>query len=307
MKNFPNAVVKTQDFDPSMLQSLFDRARTMKGRREKILDSMIMCSLFYEPSTRTRHSFESAMYRLGGNVIGTENAEEFSSAAKGESLEDTIQMESSYSDIIVLRHKKDDAAMCAAKITNKPLINAGCGTIGQHPTQAFLDLFTMENRLGGIDGISIGFMGDIKNSRVIRSNAYLLGKYTGVKQHFISPKSLGLADDMKEHFAEHGIGYIEHESPDEVIGELDVLYVTRAQRERMSAEEQKKYQNGSGYKLDLALASRMRKGSIRMHPLPRVDEITTEVDNLPGSVYLTDQIDSGLHVRMALLAIMLGR
>ncbi|MDO8548358.1 MAG: aspartate carbamoyltransferase [bacterium] len=303
---FPREVTRTQDFEPPLLQKLFDRARTMRHRREKLLEGQIMCSLFYEPSTRTRHRFESAMYRLGGNVIGTENAREFSSVAKGESLEHTIRVESKYSDLIVLRHTENDAAERAARVTEKPIINAGCGT-GQHPTQAFLDLFTIENCLGSIDGISIAFFGDVKHSRVVRSNAYLLGKYQNVKQHFISPKELQLEDDIKEHFREHKIPYWEHENIYDIIGEIDVLYVTRLQLERLAPEIRKKYQNGSGYRVDRKLAEAMPKGSVRMHPLPIKDEVDPEVDDMKGTVYLKEQIENGLLISMALLAMMLGR
>ncbi len=263
-----------------------------------------MCSLFYEPSTRTRFSFESAMLRLGGNYIGTDNAREFSSAAKGETLEDTIRVIGKYAHIIVLRHNVTDAAKRAAAVSSVPVINAGCGD-GQHPTQALLDVYTIRHKLGRLENLRVAMMGDLRHGRTVRSLAYLLAKYPGVKIFFASPPELSLKQDMRMHLHEHKVEFVEYENINDIIDLVDVLYVTRLQTERMHEEDSIRL--GGSYKLHRGLAQRMREGSIIMHPLPRVDEISTDVDTLPGAVYLDEQVESGLLVRMAIFKTMLAK
>lgn len=253
-----------------------------------------MCSLFYEPSTRTRLSFESAHLKLGGSVIGTENAKEFSSSVKGETLEDSIRVISSYSDLIVLRHSDNLAAEHAAKVSSCPIINAGSGT-GQHPTQSLTDLYTIQRRCGRIDGISIAIAGDLKHGRTARSLAYLLSRYPGVRLYFIAPPELQMDDDLIEHLISKGVHFGTFDSFEPVISEVDVIYQTRLQRERHGKENHH-------YNLDITAetVSKMKPGSIVMHPLPRNGEIHPEVDNLPNAAYF-EQAANSLWMRMALL------
>ena len=189
-------VVESQQFGRKLLSSLFSMADKLEKKTETPLKGKIMAALFYEPSTRTRFSFESAMLRLGGSVITTENAKEFSSAAKGETLEDSIRVINNYVDVIVLRHYEEGASARAARVSRVPVINAGDGA-GQHPTQALLDLYTIKKELGKIDGISIAFVGDLLHGRTIRSLSYLLGKYKNIKIYFVSPRALKVGEDIK--------------------------------------------------------------------------------------------------------------
>jgi aspartate carbamoyltransferase catalytic subunit len=295
-------IVESQQFDRGFINDIFSVADSLEKKIETPLRGKIMASLFYEPSTRTRFSFESAMLRLGGNVITTENAREFSSAAKGETLEDSIRVVNNYADVIVLRHYEVGASERAASVSKIPVINAGDGT-GQHPTQALLDLYTIKKELGKIDGITIALVGDLKHGRTIRSLAYLLGKYKGVKIYFVSPKSLRVGDDIKAYLKKHKVSFKETENLESAIESLDVLYQTRIQKERF--EDKKEYEKLKGfYQIDLKLVSKMKKKSIVMHPLPRVDEILTEVDKSPRAAYFK-QARYGLLVRMALLKYLL--
>lgn len=262
----------------------------------------ILASLFYEPSTRTRLSFESAMQRLGGMIISTENAKEFSSAAKGETLEDSIRIIDNYADAIVLRHFENDAAARAAAVSDVPIINAGSGA-GQHPTQALLDLYTIERECGRVEGLTVALCGDLKYGRTIRSLAYLLGKFNGVRIIFASPKELGVHSDIKEYLDRHKVPYAETNSLEHIIDEVDVLYQTRIQKERF--EDPALYEQvKDGFVIDAPFAQKMRKGAILMHPLPRNGEIATSVDALPQAVYFK-QAAYGVLVRMALLKFLL--
>ncbi len=243
------------------------------------------------------------MLRLGGSVITTENAKEFSSAAKGETLEDSIRVVNAYADIIVLRHYEEGAAKRAASVSKAPIINAGDG-IGQHPTQALLDLYTIRRELGRVEGITIALVGDLKHGRTIRSLAYLLGKYSKVKIYFVSPAPLGIAADIKEYLKKHRVVFKEVESLESVIDSIDVLYQTRIQKERFKTD--KEYREFKGYyQVDSKLISKMRPKAIVMHPLPRVDEILPEVDASPKAVYFK-QARYGLFIRMALLKYLLA-
>ena len=189
-------ILESQQFDLKTLQQIFRSADSFEKNQSRPLKGKIMATLFYEPSTRTRFSFESAMIRLGGGVITTENAAVFSSAAKGETLEDTIRVVSYYADVIVLRHPERGASERAAAVSKVPIINGGDGA-GQHPTQALLDLYTIQRELGKIDDITIVFVGDLKNGRAVRSLAYLLAKYRNIRIVFVSPKGLKIGEDFK--------------------------------------------------------------------------------------------------------------
>lgn len=262
----------------------------------------ILANLFFEPSTRTRLSFESAMYRLGGKVLGFADAEA-TSVKKGEVLSDTVKMASSYSDIIAIRNPLEGAAKVAADVSAVPVINAGDGG-HQHPTQTLLDLFTLLKEKGRIDGLSIGLFGDLKYGRTVHSLAYALSLFSGVKVYCISPAQLKMPGYIISRAAENGISISEHEDIGEVISKLDMLYGTRIQKERFGSEKEYLDVKG-GYVIDKKIMSQAKKDMILMHPLPRIDEIAYEVDSDPRAVYFK-QAAYGVPVRMALIALMLG-
>ena len=291
-------IVESQQFNRKSIGDIFALADTLEHTRDQSLTGKIMASLFYEPSTRTRFSFESAMLRLGGSVITTENAKEFSSVSKGETLEDSIRIVNTYVDIIVLRHDEEGASKRASLVSQVPIINAGDGT-GQHPTQALLDLYTIQRELGKIDGIHIAFVGDLKHGRTIRSLSYLLGNFNNITIDFVSPEGLRVGDDIKLYLTEHGVTFHETEDLDALKEKIDVLYQTRIQKERFTSTEE--YQKFKGcYQINREFADSMKTQSIIMHPLPRVDEILPEVDASPHAVYFK-QAYYGLLIRMALL------
>ena len=295
-------LVETQQFTRERLKKLFQLATSLENTREETLHGKILASVFYEPSTRTRFSFESAMYRLGGHVMTTENARDFSSAAKGETLEDSIRVMSYYADVIVLRHPEIGAAERAATVSSVPIINAGDGA-GQHPTQALLDLYTIERELGRIDGIHVVIVGDMRHYRSARSLAYLLSKYKNVKITGVTAPELTISDELRAHLSENNIEYAETASLDEAMREADVIYQTRIQKERLTPEA---YERTKGkYVIDRPLADSMKEGAVIIHPLPRVGEIMPEVDDSPHAVYFK-QVGYGLIVRMALLKTLLG-
>lgn len=291
-------IIESQQFDKKNIDKIFALAGALEKKSDNSLKGKIMASLFYEPSTRTRLSFESAMQKLGGSVITTENAKEFSSAIKGETLEDSIKVISNYADVIVLRHYEQGSSLRASMVSEVPVINAGDG-IGQHPTQALLDLYTIKKELGKVEGVTIALVGDLKHGRTIRSLAYLLGKYTNITIYFVSPKELRVDTDIKAYLEKHNVTYYETEDLESTVGIIDVLYQTRIQKERFVSEEA--YLRFKGcYKVDTNLESKMKKGSIIMHPLPRVDEIDVKIDNSPKAAYFK-QAKYGLYIRMALL------
>jgi aspartate carbamoyltransferase catalytic subunit len=300
-------VVESQQFDRPLLEKVFGEAEEMekvvlRGGSDE-LKGRIMASLFYEPSTRTRLSFEAAMIRLGGEALGTESASEFSSVAKGETLEDTIQIVSAYCDVIVLRHFDVGASKRAAAVSPVPVINAGDGP-GQHPTQALLDLYTINKELGRVDGLRIAMVGDLANGRTVRSLSYLLSKYEGVELVFVAPPAVAMGRDIKAHLRERGVAYTETSDLDAVLPEVDVVYQTRIQKERFG-NKQAEYRRVAGvYVMDERSMSLMRPGAVLMHPLPRVGEISPEVDNDPRAAYFR-QARNGLFIRMALLRMLL--
>jgi aspartate carbamoyltransferase catalytic subunit len=301
-------VVEAQDFNRGMLEQLFRLARDMEevalGGPCSALTGRVMASLFYEESTRTRFSFESAMHKLGGAVISTENAKQFSSVSKGETLEDTIRILNGYADVIVLRHYESGSAKRAAGVSKVPVINAGDGT-GQHPTQAFLDLYTIEKELGRIDGISIAVVGDLANGRTVRSLCYLLTKYRGVRIYMVAPEVVRMGDDIKGYLSRHDVWFAEQPNLEQVAGKVDVLYQTRIQKERF-ADRERDYQQARGvYVVNREILGLMKPDAVVMHPLPRVDEIDPEVDDDPRAAYFR-QAQNGVFIRMALLAACLG-
>jgi aspartate carbamoyltransferase catalytic subunit len=294
-------VIESQQFSRTILEDLFARSEEMKREPHHFMGRLagqVMAALFYEPSTRTRLSFEAAMLRLGGDAIGTDNAREFSSAAKGETLEDTIRIVSGYADVIVLRHNEEGAAKRAAAVSTVPVINAGDGP-GQHPTQALLDLYTIRDELSRIDGVRVAMVGDLANGRTVRSLAYLLSKFKDIKLWFVAPPQVAMRDDLKAHLDEHHVPWVETQDLESVLPEVDVVYMTRIQKERFSDPEDYNAVKGV-YRIDKSSLALMRKYAILLHPLPRVDEIATEVDDDPRAAYFR-QARNGLHIRMALL------
>jgi aspartate carbamoyltransferase catalytic subunit len=299
----PKHIVESQQFTVPLLMELFDRTNQMKkivargGTRD--YENKIMATLFYKPSTRTRFSFESAMYRLGGKVLTTEQAQEFSSEIKGETLEDTIQIISNYCDAIILRHSEEGGAKRAAAVSPVPLINAGDGSGGQHPTQALLDLYTIYNECETLDGLSIAFIGALDHGRTVRSLAYLMSKFNRAKLYFIAPDEMQIKPDILEHLDENNISYQLANNTEDIINKVDVVYQTRIDRERLSNKDI----DLNTYNIDTAVLQRMKYNSIIMHPLPRSVEINPAVDSDPRAAYFR-QTQNGLFVRMALLTML---
>jgi len=299
-------VVESQQFSRDVLDEIFERADQMRDSPHRAagrLHGRIMAALFYEPSTRTRLSFESAMLRLGGQTMGTDNAKEFSSAAKGETLEDTIRIVSGYADAIVLRHPEEGAARRAAAVADVPVINAGDGR-GQHPTQALLDVYTIRDELGRLDDVRVAMVGDLANGRTVRSLAYLLTRYRGVDLTFVAPPQVAMGRDIKDHLDQCGVRWREVADLDRVLPEVDVVYQTRIQKERFASEEEYRQVRGT-YLIGPAEVERMRPDAVLMHPLPRVDEIAPEVDGDPRAAYFR-QARNGVQIRMALLDMVLS-
>lgn len=302
-------VIEAQQFDLPTLAELFETAEQMEKLVERggstEFQNRIMATLFYEPSTRTRFSFETAMHRLGGRVISTENAAEFSSVSKGETLEDTIRIMNGYADVIVLRHSEVGASRRAAAVSRVPIINAGDG-VGQHPTQALLDLYTVRKEIGGIDGLRIAMVGDLAQGRTVRSLAYLLSKFQNIRMYFVAPPLLRMKEDILSHLREHNVWFREESELAKVVPEVQVVYQTRIQKERFG-DRIADYENCRGvYIINEECLKLMKPDTIIMHPLPRLDEITMDVDRDPRAAYFR-QAQNGLYVRMALLALLLAR
>lgn len=290
-----------QFLDKSLLDKLFASASDFSemplADYPKPLEHLTIATLFYEPSTRTRLSFETAIQNLGAHLISTENASQFSSAAKGETIEDTALTINGYADGIVLRHSEIGAAERAAAVSGVPIINAGDGA-GEHPTQALLDLFTVQKAKGKIDGLKIGLVGDLLNGRTIHSLAQLLAIYN-VELFLIAPKSLKIPKEYTELLEKNKVAFSEHENWDDLLDKLDVLYMTRVQKERFKFIEDYQAIKDS-FILTPALVKQMKKDAIILHPLPRVNEIDTAVDSDPRALYF-QQVRNGLYMRMALL------
>jgi aspartate carbamoyltransferase catalytic subunit len=302
-------VIESQQFDQPTINEIFRTAAEMENMRSSdLLRGRIMASLFYEPSTRTRLSFEAAMCRLGGQVISTENAQQFSSKAKGESLEDSIRVISGYCDVIVLRYHKEGGASRAQKFSKVPVINAGDGR-GQHPTQALLDLYTISKAFGKLNGLTIAMVGDLANGRTVRSLSYLLGKhFSDNKIIFVSPEQTRMGDDVKQYLTSHRIDWEETFDLKSIAAQADVVYQTRVQRERFqdgdSATYEQVIKESERFNINGDTLEQMKQNSIIMHPLPRVTEISYIVDSDPRARYF-EQAENGLYVRMALLKMIL--
>lgn len=292
-------LTEPEKLDRPLVEQLLEAAAAFEAAGRVVMNRLagrLLATLFYEPSTRTRLSFEAAMLRLGGQVLSTENAGQASSAAKGESLEDTIRVVGEYADAIVLRHPEIGAAGRAADVARVPVINAGDGA-GHHPTQALLDLYTIKKELGRLDHLRVGLVGDLRHGRTARSLATLLTRFPGNELVLVSPADLRLGDEVRDGIEARAI----HETSDlaGVVSDLDVLYQTRIQVERFATAEAAARYRGS-YVVTLELMRRLPEQAIVMHPLPRVGEIDPAVDADPRAAYFR-QAGNGLWMRMAVL------
>ncbi|MGB4588120.1 MAG: aspartate carbamoyltransferase [Clostridiaceae bacterium] len=293
-------LVEPEDFSLEELTDLVDKGLEIYADRipyQNACAGKIMASLFFEPSTRTKLSFDSAMMRLGGQVLGFSDAST-SSTSKGESLADTIKVVSSYSDIIVMRHPKEGAPLLATHFSEVPVINGGDGG-HQHPTQTLTDLITIKKCKGRLDNMKIGFCGDLKYGRTVHSLIRTLARFGNKEFYLISPEELSLPSSLKNQLEREGVKLIEMHYLEEVVEELDILYMTRIQKERFFNEEDYIRLKNS-YILNKDKIANAKEDMIIMHPLPRVNEISNEVDSDPRAVYF-EQSKLGVYIRMALI------
>jgi aspartate carbamoyltransferase catalytic subunit len=303
-------IIEAQQFDKETIEMIFALADEMQKTPKEshyLLRGKIMATFFYEASTRTRLSFESAMHRLGGSVISTENAREFSSVSKGETLEDSIRIIDAYADVIVLRYDKEGGALRAQNFSKVPVINAGDGP-GQHPTQALLDLYTIRKEFGVLDGLKIAMIGDLANGRTVRSLCYFLAKHFSKNEIiFVSPEQVKMKNDIKEYLDVHQVNWRETDDFNEAISVADVFYQTRVQKERFEDTPEiyeQVMESGKKLIIDQGKVQKMKETAIVMHPFPRVNELSYSVDKDPRARYF-EQAENGLYVRMALLKMIL--
>ncbi len=301
-------ILSVNQFSRADLDYVFGVAHEMRNMVERVgtfdlLKGKILANLFYEPSTRTSSSFMAAMQRLGGAVIPISEVK-YSSVAKGESLPDTVRTLGCYADVIVIRHPEVGSAALAAQHAGKPVINAGDG-VGEHPTQALLDTFTIREELGRLDDLTVTMLGDLKYGRTVHSLARILTKFGGVRLNYVSPEILRMPRYVMDEVAAKGVPQAEYATLDRVLPETDVLYVTRVQRERF--EDPAEYDKvKDAYVVSPETMMPAKAGMIVMHPLPRVTEIAMAFDADPRAAYFR-QMEYGLYVRMALLAMVLGK
>jgi aspartate carbamoyltransferase catalytic subunit len=301
-------VLSVDQFDREKLAYIFNRAEEMRAMVDRVhgvdlLKGRVLACLFYEPSTRTSASFIAAMERLGGSVIPITQGVQFSSVSKGETLADTVRTLEQYSDVIVLRHPEIGSAKVAAEAAGIPVINAGDGA-GEHPTQALLDLFTIQEEMGRIDGLKVAMVGDLRFGRTVHSLTKLLLHFD-VSLRFVSPEILRMPLKIMNEVRDAGINARETHDVADVIENADVLYVTRVQKERFSDLDQYNEVKDQ-YIITPELLERAKDKMVVMHPLPRVGEIKTEVDTDPRAAYFR-QVQNGMYIRMALLAAVLGK
>jgi aspartate carbamoyltransferase catalytic subunit len=296
-------IVSIEDFLQQEINHILDVSKTMEALAKTgsdMLKGKILATLFFEPSTRTRLSFETAMLKLGGSNIGFADSE-IASVKKGENLADTVRTVENYADAIALRHSLEGAAKVAAEFSKIPVINAGTGA-EEHPTQAFIDLYTIRKEKGKIDGLKVALVGDLRYGRTVHSLAYALALYN-VELLLISPETLRMRNDVLQTINDK-IPVTENANLETIISQIDVLYVTRIQKERFPDASEYAKVKGT-YKIDLRTLKGAKKGLIILHPLPRVDEIAAEVDATPQARYF-QQVWNGIVVRMALLSMVLG-
>jgi aspartate carbamoyltransferase catalytic subunit len=298
-------IIESQQFTLPMLRELFDRTREMEtvlkrgGTRD--YEKKIMASLFYESGTLTRFSFESAMERLGGRIISTQNASHFFSTTSDDTLEDTIRVVDDFCDVIVLRHNTVGGAKRAAEVATCSIINAGDGKGGQHPTQALLDLYTIHKATNKLDGLKVAMVGCLSDGRTVRSLSYLLGKYERVKLYFVAPPSLQMKEDMLAHLSENHVWYTLEENLHAVLPEVDAVYITTIEREQFKGTDDEYLKYRKQYYIDKHAMQLMNEKAIVMNPLPREGEIDRAVDADPRAAYF-QQTKNGIIIRMALLA-----
>lgn len=300
-------VVSISDLNKDEIRAILDQAaqfekQLSEGQRLTLLNGRILATVFYEPSTRTRLSFESAMHRLGGAVISVAEARTSSSAAKGETIYDSGRMLESYADVIVQRHPAIGSARALADAASVPVLNAGDGT-GEHPSQALLDLFTIQREKGTLDGLTVAMVGDLKNGRTVHSLSRALAHWK-TKLILCAPAALRMPAELVEQLRGQGLVVIETENMAAALGQADVTYVTRIQQERFAQIEEYLQYKGV-YVITAEAIAKAKAGITILHPLPRVDEITTDVDPLPNAAYFR-QARYGVFTRMALLAMVLG-
>jgi len=301
---FQKDIISVRDLDKQKLEVIFEATNKIiamdPAKRREIARGKTLGYLFYEPSTRTRLSFEAAMALIGGTSLGISDVSS-SSTQKGESLADTVKIMSIYSDVLVLRHSLDGSSRFAAEVSSKPVINGGSGT-EEHPTQAIQDLFTIKKEKNKIDGLKIGIVGDLKYGRTVYSLLHALGNYN-VEVHLISPQALKIRLDSTYDIKKH-LSFTESTSLEEYIDDLDVVYVTRIQKERFQDEEEYLKVKGS-YVIGLDMVKKMKEDAIILHPLPRLDEISVEVDKTKQARYFK-QAEYGKYTRAALLGLLLN-
>jgi aspartate carbamoyltransferase catalytic subunit len=304
---FHRDLVGIDDLSQNDILAILDQAANFEqsvgqGKPMNLLNGRILATVFYEPSTRTRLSFESAMYRLGGSVVSAADARSSSSAAKGETIFDSGKMLESYADVIVQRHPALGSARDLAYAASVPVINAGDGT-GEHPTQALLDLFTIQREKGRLNDLTIAMVGDLKNGRTVHSLSKALAHWN-VKLIFVTPPALAMPQDFLDVLSARGVRFEQTRDLESALGKSDVVYVTRIQQERFDSLDEYVAYRGM-YVIDAETLRAAKPNLTVMHPLPRVDEISTDVDTLPNAAYFR-QARYGVCVRMALLAMVLG-
>jgi aspartate carbamoyltransferase len=308
MNFFHTSIISVDQFSKTDIRKVFELADYYRKNLDdgKVLTDLkgkVLTALFYEPSSRTFASHIAAMQRLGGSIIPIQGVT-FSSVAKGETLEDTVRAFASYSDVIALRHPQEGASRIAAEYSTVPIINAGDGT-GEHPTQALLDLYTIQSKLGRIDSLSVAMVGDLKYGRTVHSLSKLLSLYKKITLYFVCPKTSPMPKPIISLLTKRGVQIKTVRSINEIISIVDVLYMTRIQKERMDEKLYNSIKNM--FILNADLANKMKKNAIIMHPLPRIIEITKDVDENPRAVYFTDQMRNGMVIRMALLKLILNK
>jgi aspartate carbamoyltransferase catalytic subunit len=300
-------ILSLDQFDKPSIQKLFNTAAKIKESiPSNALSNMLTTLLFYEPSSRTFGSFSAAIKRLGGLTIEIQNAPQTSSVAKGETLEDTVKVFASYSDAIIIRHPEMGSAQKAANAVKVPVINAGDGA-GEHPTQALLDLFTIYEKQGKLDGITILFAGDIKNGRTVHSLLRGLTLYSNVTVFLLSPQLLSLSKDEYNAYTKRGLTIIEITSETQIPKDANVWYWTRVQKERFDTISEYEKTKDAFILTEKLLQTYGNNEMVIMHPLPRVGEIVEAIDSDPRAIYLTEQMKNGMYIRMALMGLVLGK
>ena len=301
-------LIEAQQLSPDVIFYLFNEAEKIRKDPElysHVCAGKVLATVFYEPSTRTRLSFESAILKLGGQVLSTENAKEFSSAVKGESIEDTARIIGSYADALVIRHHEEGSLKRASKVSPIPVINAGDGK-GQHPTQALLDVYTIYREIGRLENFKIAMVGDLASGRTVRSLCYLLGKFKNIEVIFVSPDNLKIGSDIKEYLKRHSISFTEEQDLAKVLPQADIIYMTRIQKERISPED---YEKAKGkFIINSENLNLVRPEARIMHPLPHVEEIGLDIEtekNDPRVAYFRES-QNGLFIRMALLKMLIN-